>query len=91
MARAKQGELMKGKCEHCGSAKRLNMHHPDYSKPLEVITLCVPCHEKVHHAFSEPSYEELQRALGLLLDATADTDRNGIWQEARMLIEGIKQ
>lgn len=39
----------KPECEHCGSTGKLHKHHPDYSKPLEVITLCIPCHEIVHH------------------------------------------
>lgn len=38
----------KSKCEHCHSAERLDAHHPDYSKPLEVIWLCRPCHMKIH-------------------------------------------
>jgi hypothetical protein len=91
MARAKKNELMKDRCEHCGSTKRLNMHHPDYSKPLEVVTLCVPCHEKVHHAFTEPSYEELRDALNVLLDATINTAGSDAWQKAKALIDRVKQ
>jgi len=26
----------------------IQAHHPDYSKPLEVIYLCVYCHHKLH-------------------------------------------
>lgn len=38
-------------CEECGTINaHLHKHHPDYSKPRQVVTLCVPCHEKVHHA-----------------------------------------
>ena len=41
--------LKKDKCEHCGSKGKLHMHHPDYSQPLLVVTLCNPCHEAIHH------------------------------------------
>jgi hypothetical protein len=32
------------KCVVCGSTEKLHRHHPDYSKPLEIITLCQECH-----------------------------------------------
>jgi len=31
-------------CKICGSTENLQRHHPDYSKPLEVVTLCRTCH-----------------------------------------------
>jgi hypothetical protein len=37
-------------CEQCGASEKLHRHHPDYTKPLEVIILCVACHERTHHA-----------------------------------------
>lgn len=36
------------KCEECGGTDRLHKHHPDYSKPEEIVTLCTPCHVKHH-------------------------------------------
>lgn len=43
----RDGRLFKKPCEHCG-AERVTGHHPDYSKPLEVVWLCQPCHKKEH-------------------------------------------
>lgn len=31
-------------CEGCRLPKRLEKHHPDYSRPLVVLWLCKPCH-----------------------------------------------
>jgi hypothetical protein len=36
------------KCQNCGSQYKLNRHHPDYNKPLDVIILCASCHRKWH-------------------------------------------
>lgn len=36
-------------CENCGNQSTLHKHHPDYTKPFNVIALCIPCHEAVHH------------------------------------------
>jgi len=38
-------------CEACGSVDKLERHHPDYSKPFEVLTLCRPCHNKLHSKY----------------------------------------
>jgi len=45
----RRGMLTKVPCEKCGSPKS-QMHHPDYSKPLEIIWLCRPCHLALHRA-----------------------------------------
>lgn len=46
----RRGKLIPQPCESCGAAaSECQMHHPDYSKPLEVKWLCVACHELLHH------------------------------------------
>ncbi len=41
-------------CQNCGSgAGRLEAHHADYSKPLDITFLCHACHVVVHHPYSK--------------------------------------
>ena len=35
-------------CQNCGKKTRLEAHHHDYSKPLDVIWVCRPCHNQIH-------------------------------------------
>lgn len=46
----REGTLIKpSACLACGSSKeRIEGHHKDYSKPLEVDWLCQSCHKKEH-------------------------------------------
>lgn len=54
--RAVQNALRTGRifkpsaCVHCAATCILEAHHPDYSKPLEVLWLCRSCHRAVHNA-----------------------------------------
>jgi hypothetical protein len=36
-------------CQMCGATERLERHHSDYDKPLEIMTLCHRCHTILHH------------------------------------------
>jgi hypothetical protein len=47
----KRGKITRKQCQGCGDPKA-QMHHPDYSKPLEVEWLCRPCHLALHEADS---------------------------------------
>jgi hypothetical protein len=45
----RQGILVKGPCARAGcGATKTQAHHPDYSKPLDVVWLCSPHHREEH-------------------------------------------
>ncbi len=35
-------------CQACGSKVYIHAHHPDYSKPLQILWVCASCHKKLH-------------------------------------------
>src|SRR5688572_6263292 len=43
----------------CGAMGQ-HRHHPDYSKPLEIVWLCAPCHRREHQS-GKPRAEWLVR------------------------------
>ncbi len=57
--KVQRGLLQKPKrCTECGKAveaRKLEGHHPDYAKPLEVNWLCTICHGKKHRLPLEDS------------------------------------
>jgi hypothetical protein len=49
MHEIKMGRIVKpNNCSRCLKECKPEGHHPDYSKPLEVIWLCRQCHNKEH-------------------------------------------
>lgn len=54
----KQGALSKQPCMHCGSTE-VEAHHPDYSRPLDVVWLCPPAHKEIHLAYPDDHYHDV--------------------------------
>lgn len=49
VARAlRSGRIEKEPCVHCGVSERVQAHHHDYSRPLDVEWLCKDCHWSQH-------------------------------------------
>ena len=44
----RRGKIKKESCVICKSNIKIQAHHLDYNKPLEVIWLCKDCHYKAH-------------------------------------------
>ena len=45
----KRGTLIRSEtCEDCGEGGRIQGHHEDYERPLEVVWVCIPCHGVRH-------------------------------------------
>ena len=43
------GKVVKLPCQECG-VQEVEAHHPDYSRPLDVVWLCKEHHMGIHHA-----------------------------------------
>jgi ribosomal protein S27AE len=44
-----RGNINPQPCARCGAFPDVHAHHEDYSKPLDVIWLCPPCHMQHHN------------------------------------------
>jgi len=58
----KSGKLVRpDRCEDCGKkADRIEGHHEDYDKPLQVAWLCPLCHGKRHRTVVLPPHMEVE-------------------------------
>lgn len=44
---------LNAKCELCSSKSKIERHHQDYNKPLQVILVCKDCHYKIHRKYKQ--------------------------------------
>ncbi len=45
----RKGKLVRpSRCSICGKYAKIEAHHSDYTKPLEVVWVCKACHWKLH-------------------------------------------
>jgi len=57
------GLLEKGtKCTQCSSKKHIEMHHPDYDDPFDIVWLCRKCHYEIHRPLKDFSHDGGQDA-----------------------------
>lgn len=45
----RDGRLIKEACKLCGATERVQAHHEDYSRPLDIEWLCFRCHRGHRH------------------------------------------
>lgn len=54
-----RGKLIQQPCNFCDNPES-QMHHEDYTKPLEVIWLCRDCHLELHNEEYQATSKEFQ-------------------------------
>ena len=54
----RKGEMARQPCERCGSTVRIQAHHDDYSRPLDVMWLCQTHHKERHKELSSGLLED---------------------------------
>jgi hypothetical protein len=77
----RDGILKRGKCEDCGSF-RVEAHHDDYDKPLDVRWLC-----RRHHVEFHVLLRRQQKAAEQLAKSPVPRERKGAIFKRRVLVE----
>lgn len=88
------------KCKICGNIHRLNVHHITYKNWRhenieDLITLCSPCHDKVHqfgHAIEDPnSIKKKVRKLRARLKKDKIKKQKPKWSNEKVAVERFMQ
>ena len=69
-----------GQCSACHQIAPIHRHHPDYSKPLEVLVVCASCHKKIHMCLAGTQRTTSNPYINPLLKIR-DADGNPIYGE----------
>jgi len=52
-AKIRNKNIVKKPCEVCGTTRKIEAHHDDYAKPLEIRWLCKKHHMELHRALND--------------------------------------
>lgn len=56
----RSGKLKRGPCEVCGVDAKVEAHHVDYSKPLDVMWLCCEHHGELRRKHRDPNFKPVR-------------------------------
>lgn len=62
----KEGKITRKPCAVCGSTVKLEMHHEDYLKPLDIVWLCQYHHQQRHIQLNEKKRNEMDDAIAAI-------------------------